>query len=291
MKLSQRLMKFDSREINSYKFALICAVLLHVALFIFLFIKFAAPHYMTNINNANIVNAVAVSSNVLNRLEKTISAPAVPYPVQPKTTLPKPLSPRTPSKQLELKQLQKEERVSLHKEMQDEIALKKKIEKIRQQETKKMQQELQREAQELKNQQRKESLEREMQNSLRMEKQQLSKDKAASQQAAQSQQNQGEIDKYKAMILQAISSNWMIPEGIDKNISCLLLVKVAPGGVVLDVILLKSSGNAVLDRSAETAVLKSSPLPVPDNSALFDSFREIKLTVRPDDSESGFAIK
>jgi len=40
--------------------------------------------------------------------------------------------------------------------------------------------------------------------------------------------------------------------------------------------------NPLLERSAQKAVWKASPLPTPEDSALFESFRSIKLTVRPE---------
>jgi colicin import membrane protein len=111
-----------------------------------------------------------------------------------------------------------------------------------------------------------------------VEKQQLTKQLKT--QAAQATQT--EIDKYKAMIIQTISSYWIVPENLAQGVYCQLLVHVAPGGVVLSVDLIKSSGNYLLDSSAKTAILKASPLPVPTDSSVFDNFREIKLTVRPE---------
>jgi colicin import membrane protein len=112
--------------------------------------------------------------------------------------------------------------------------------------------------------------------------QQISAEKHQLAKQFQTQAAQSEIDKYKAMILQTISSYWLVPENLEKGIYCQLLVHVGPGGVVLSVDLTKSSGNYLLDRSAKTAVLKASPLPVPTDPTLFDNFREIKLTVRPE---------
>jgi len=100
--------------------------------------------------------------------------------------------------------------------------------------------------------------------------------------AAQARRDQSLIDKYKALIEQDISQNWLVPSNISKTLSCLLLINVGPGGVVLNVRTLRSSGDAVLDRSARTAVFKASPLPVPKNPALFDKFRALRLTVKPE---------
>lgn len=98
---------------------------------------------------------------------------------------------------------------------------------------------------------------------------------------AREQQVHGQVDKYKALILQVISSHWLLPPNVDKNLYAELLVRVAPGGVVLAVELTKSSGNDSLDRSARAAVLQSSPLPVPTNSDAFEPFRQFVLKVRP----------
>lgn len=103
---------------------------------------------------------------------------------------------------------------------------------------------------------------------------------AAAQAAALQKVQESEINKYKALIVQTISQNWLVPSNLPNGISCQLLVHVAPGGVVLSVSLVQSSGNAMLDQSAETAVLKSSPLPVPSGE-LFDKFRTLRLTVIP----------
>ncbi|MHB1949170.1 MAG: cell envelope integrity protein TolA [Gammaproteobacteria bacterium] len=100
--------------------------------------------------------------------------------------------------------------------------------------------------------------------------------------SAQTQKMQGIIDKYKALILQSISQHWLVPSGVDKNLTTQLLIRIAPGGTVLDVQLVKSSGDDSLDRSARTAVFKASPLPVPTNTDEFEPFRQFILKVKPE---------
>lgn len=91
----------------------------------------------------------------------------------------------------------------------------------------------------------------------------------------------GEVNKYKALILQSISQHWLIPPNVNKTLSAELLIRVAPGGAVLDVQLTKTSGDEALDRSARAAVFKASPLPVPKESEIFASFRQFVLRVTP----------
>ena len=99
---------------------------------------------------------------------------------------------------------------------------------------------------------------------------------------AKAEATKGEVNKFKALILQTISQNWLIPGVVDKSLFAELLIRVAPGGVVLDVQLTKSSGDPGLDRSARAAVFKSSPLPVPKDSDAFEEFRQFVLKVKPE---------
>jgi len=99
--------------------------------------------------------------------------------------------------------------------------------------------------------------------------------------ATQARHIQREVEKYKNLILNAIGQRWIMPKNIDKHLSTLLLIRLASGGTVLNVQILKSSGNDILDRSVVTAVWKASPLPVPTDATVFDQFRELHLTVKP----------
>lgn len=97
-----------------------------------------------------------------------------------------------------------------------------------------------------------------------------------------SKEAQGEINKFKALILQSISENWIVPVQANKKLHCELLIRLAPSGLVLDVQITKSSGDKALDRSARAAVLKASPLPVPKDEKAFEPFRQFSLTVTPE---------
>lgn len=101
------------------------------------------------------------------------------------------------------------------------------------------------------------------------------------QDVANQQRMAGEVDRYKALILNAIRDRWILPENVDPGLSSQFVIRLAPTGSVLDVRLARSSGDALLDRSAQAAIYKASPLPVPTDVATFNMFREISLTVRP----------
>lgn len=105
-------------------------------------------------------------------------------------------------------------------------------------------------------------------------------------QGSEMKQSQGVVDKYKALILQVISTHWIVPMQSKKNISAELMIRLAPGGVVLDVQISKSSGDLALDSSARAAVLQSSPLPVPADPKQFEPFRQFLLKVKPENLQA-----
>ncbi|STX51717.1 TolA colicin import membrane protein [Legionella busanensis] len=104
----------------------------------------------------------------------------------------------------------------------------------------------------------------------------------AAKEAADKAKIAGEVNKYKAMIINAISQQWILPENVNDNLSSQFRIRLAPSGEVLEVSLIRSSGDPILDRSAQTAIYKASPLPVPTDPTTFDLFRDISLTVRPE---------
>jgi len=113
-----------------------------------------------------------------------------------------------------------------------------------------------------------------------IQKQQAAAQLAASE-AANTARVAGEVNKYKALILNAISQQWILPQNADSNMSSQFRIRLAPNGAVLEVALIRSSGDAILDRSAQSAIYKASPLPVPNDPTTFNLFRDISLTVRP----------
>lgn len=115
------------------------------------------------------------------------------------------------------------------------------------------------------------------------------KQQAALQQAALDAQKNariaGEVDRYKALIINAISRQWILPENAVSSQSSQFRIRLAPNGVVLEVSLTRSSGDPILDRSAQSAIYKASPLPVPSDPDTFNLFRDISLTVRPENAK------
>ena len=82
-------------------------------------------------------------------------------------------------------------------------------------------------------------------------------------------------------IQERIQRNWLRPPGSPAGLSCLVKVRLIPGGDVVSVNVVRSSGDVVFDRSVEDAVLKASPLPLPADANLFKHFREINFNFDP----------
>ena len=84
---------------------------------------------------------------------------------------------------------------------------------------------------------------------------------------------------YAAKVRGKIRGNIVLPPGIQGNPEAIFEVTQLPSGEVLSVKVRKSSGNQTLDAAIERAILKSSPLPKPDDPGLFE--RILKIPYRP----------
>lgn len=100
---------------------------------------------------------------------------------------------------------------------------------------------------------------------------------AAQRQAAM----QGTINKYAVYIQEKVQRAWIRPPGSNPGLSSTVSVKLIPGGEVIDARVVRSSGDAAFDRSVETAVLKASPLPVPQDPAAMQQFRSFQFEFKP----------
>jgi colicin import membrane protein len=92
---------------------------------------------------------------------------------------------------------------------------------------------------------------------------------------------QSALAEYIPYIQDKIQRNWLRPAGSPSGLTCLVKVRLIPGGDVVSVNVVRSSGDPVFDRSVETAVLKASPLPLPEDAELFNHFREINFNFDP----------
>lgn len=89
------------------------------------------------------------------------------------------------------------------------------------------------------------------------------------------------LNDYIGRIRAKVRQNWILPQELQGDPEAIFNVVQLPTGEVISVKLAKSSGNAAYDAAVERAILKSSPLPLPEPRSLFS--RELKLTFRPRD--------
>ncbi len=90
------------------------------------------------------------------------------------------------------------------------------------------------------------------------------------------------IDEYGLYIKEKVQRSWIRPSGSGASLSCIVNVRLIPGGEVVDVKIVRGSGNAAFDRSVEAAVFKASPLPVPPDPEVMEKFRSITFEFNPD---------
>lgn len=109
----------------------------------------------------------------------------------------------------------------------------------------------------------------------------LRKQREAKRKAEAAAQSQQAIANALVLIKQKVERSWIRPLSVAQDLSCKIRVKLIPGGEVIDANVVQTSGNPAFDRSAEAAVLKASPIPVPTNPQLFATFRTFNFDFKP----------
>lgn len=91
---------------------------------------------------------------------------------------------------------------------------------------------------------------------------------------------------YMSAISQRIEQHWSRPPSARNNMECELLIKLVPTGRVINVDIVRSSGNELFDRSAVQAVKKAEQFPIirEMKPEVFERYyRELNLVFRPQD--------
>lgn len=95
-----------------------------------------------------------------------------------------------------------------------------------------------------------------------------------------------QAQSYVALISSRIEQNWSRPPSARKGMTCELQLQLVPTGKVVNVSVVKSSGNSAFDRSAEQAVKKAEQFPELKNMPpeVFERyFRQLRLVFNPKD--------
>ncbi len=120
-----------------------------------------------------------------------------------------------------------------------------------------------------------------------LEMEQVQKEKAIeaepqSSETAEGETTDEELARQITAIRNAVARHWNRPPGARNNMKTVLRLRLLPGGEVVEVTVVESSGNVPLDRSTVAAVKNASPLPVPSGKD-FNRFREFRMSFKPED--------
>ena len=124
---------------------------------------------------------------------------------------------------------------------------------------------------------RREAERRRQEQQRRQREQQLQAELEAEQRA---RQDQAALAQYTGLIIEAVAGRFN-RLGLPGGLSCVVRIRMLASGQVAEVAIVRSSGNALFDSRAETAVRAASPLPVPANARLFEKMRNIRFTFAP----------
>lgn len=102
----------------------------------------------------------------------------------------------------------------------------------------------------------------------------------ASRKNARREQMMSEIQRYTALISQAIQRNLITDKATMAGKSCKLTISLAPSGFVTNVV--KGVGDRIVCESAQKAIYKAGTLPVSKDAEVFKEMRTISLTVIPE---------
>jgi colicin import membrane protein len=214
--------------------------------------------------------------------------PEPPKPVEVKPPPPEEVKPPPPKPEAEIaEKLEREKKERLEREAQQRAEAKKREEDEgrKKAEAKKREEDEARKKAEAKKREedeaRKKAEAEKREEEKRRREEELARQEAERAAQAAASARQAEIDKWVNGIKVKIRSRANIPDTVRGNPEVHVLIRVLPGGEVLDITVTKRSGNPAYDNAIERGIRSASPLPVPPpNSELFPQFRELNLQIR-----------
>lgn len=270
--------------LREYAIPAVVTVLLHTGLLLWLGMDFVSKPKLPDVPEPKFVKASIV------RLKEQ----AAPKPVSSVTQA---------QRQAEIKRQQEQKRQQELKRQQEQKRLEQqKQEKLKAEQAAKERQKAeqarkQAELERQKAEQERQQLEQQKQAQKRQEQQRALEQKAREEallnsiregeQAAQnSAANEQKAQSYAAIIQQTVIANWSRPASARNGMEVLLDIQLVPNGTVVNVNIVKGSGNDAFDRSAVAAVKKAERFPelAGMESSLFEQyFRHFSMRFRPED--------
>lgn len=91
--------------------------------------------------------------------------------------------------------------------------------------------------------------------------------------------------EFQDIIRAQVAAAWRYPPNVTPDMEVEVRLMMVPTGEVISATVTKSSGHQALDRSVEQAIMKASPLSVPDDIRVFEkSFRTLTMKFRPENA-------
>lgn len=195
--------------------------------------------------------------------------PPKPEPPKPEPPKPEPPKPEPPKPDVKPEPPKPDPAIALKKEREK----RERLEKLEREKAEKKKQDEVRRKEEAAKKKREDELKRREEERARREAEK------AREEAAQARKK--EFDAYVDRIRNRIRQRANVPDTVVGNPEVQVLIRVLPGGEVLDIAVTKRSGNPTYDAAIERGIRSASPLPVPPaNSELFPQFRELNLNIR-----------
>ena len=115
-------------------------------------------------------------------------------------------------------------------------------------------------------------------------KQEAERKKQEAEQAQRERDEQEAVSAFGAVawaIQEEVRTNWNPPAGDFEGFSVLFTIRVDREGNVTSVTMVRGSGNARFDESAENAIYKASPLPIPGEPRFYEYLKEFDFKFSP----------
>ena len=199
---------------------------------------------------------------------------AQPEPPKPEPPKPEPPKPEPPKPDVKREPPRPDPAIALKAE-------KEKKEREKKERLEKLEREKKKKEEEAKKREKEDAAKRKREDEARRKEEERAKREAERARAEIAQARKKEIDRFVDAIKSKIRGRANVPDTVVGNPEVQVLIRVLPGGEVLDITITKRSGNPTYDSAIERGIRSASPLPVPPaNSELFPQFRELSLNIR-----------
>ena len=183
--------------------------------------------------------------------------------------------------ELEKRKLEEEQRKAAEEQKREEAEQKRaEQEKLRKEDEARRAEEQKRADEQRRFDEAKREEERKQQEAVRKQRDELEAKQRA--EAAVRERQQKLINGYLAKIQAKVQPKIAMPQDLKGRPEGIYEVTLLPGGEIFEIKLKRSSGVPAYDAAVESAINRSSPLPVPDDSDLFQQyFRKFNFTFKP----------